>query len=1546
MDSKIHMFPRQDLKGCNMAKSKHTNKQKVNRPSTRMRGVKTPGVQTGKVDVIKEKTSKQLTQGSTVPSGRYAGLPRNAGMLLDPGLHNISPWMTSSMPAYHTSYSSGQDFMTATRDIPPYFIMMNEQNGGMLYWPVTLREKYEWYRYFCYYLRQDAPAQVLMSDGVTKSISDISIGDEIITGAGTIRRVSETFQFQVEQNKSVRIKSWCLQHPTMVTHNHPLYILRKENVKQADGEHSLGEKIFNPQWVVAEDIRVGDYVLMSPYKPVKLSNLTPEQARFLGYYAAEGSIVWGYRCIGTDKDGDGNGWKWHQEKVKVPVGVCFTLHKDEKDTLGKKILSLAKSVFGIDGRIVHERGNSIEILVNGRNVGEFCNLHVGSGSEDKKLSKDLLDSTVESKKEFLLGYAEGDGHQYQDNRNKGKILIATVSENLASQVQTLAISAGIMCRIAKYNRGEDDKGWNSKSWIWHITIPSWSANDLISSSEKWVRQDTREDQRCAFFINGYAAFKIREISYSEETDTVYNIGIDAEGDEQSFVCNGIVSHNSRTDAYVGRALELMSDLPMSKISLNMPKMDDKPELREEIKRFFEDMCDKLQLFDKMQSILWEYNMIGNCLLPSSKVYTPDGEMPISEIREGDLVSTQSGEYHKVSKTMRRKVRENLVSLSIAKLPEDFVCTKEHPILVCRGKDDVFIKASEIRRGDRVALWRSAKDSDVEHIDITNEWRSGRFDWKYDSVDVSENPNSYNVMASYTTRQGNTQGVLELRNILLSWLGSLKEPVCLTCEELSEKLGIDDFVRLRTIAYYLRSKGIIKTERTSKGRMGGSSIRWFPVDSNMPLTEHVDERKWEKVFSSSIKSVDINNDFMYLLGFWLGDGWLWKYDHNAKSYRAFDIVMCKKSPIRERVISAAESVFGTDNVEITTGSLAGDDGNLHIVVNDSLFCEWWGTEFGDCCENKKIPEWVVLLPSEKLKMLLAGLVDSDGSVCETPNKGHTLAICTTNRKLANSIFRIGLKSGIPFSFRSNIPNFKIDGSPAKMVNILGISCDDKIALLSGSEKVRGSDLQPEESRSPNTPWTEAGGVFYAKVVDVSETFYSGYVYNIEVENEHTYCADNVQTHNCFAFMEWDEKEKKWTRICMLPPEEVHVFSYPFTDYSRIEYRPQFLVRMISAYKENGTAANDEQRTMMENIPQDVIDSISERGFLVMDSDPMIGGKPGSFVHHFARRRSPYMDLGASVLERVLVPLLIKEHYKYVQLGVSSRNMTPKNIIWSPNLSPASTDDLRTQVDLSYLDPEYSIVTNYEVHWDQIGAESRLIDLTSEYEWIENQIFAGLGVTRELLTGEGTYTGNRVTIEILNTIFLLVRNMLQNFVENRVFLPVAEAKGWFETDKNGIKKYWYPKLGFNRLTIRDNQEVFESLFQLYQKGSLPVDIIYELFNLNTEDIHTKIHGELFTVKDPNFNRVTEAISADVGRSIAEETDIVARVAKYLNLEMKPEPEPEPEQQSQEDSFGEPLGDEMGSSEYSTTEQPEPTSESEEIIPEDNPSVDDLVIEESNP
>lgn len=382
-------------------------------------------------------------------------------------------------------------------------------------------------------------------------------------------------------------------------------------------------------------------------------------------------------------------------------------------------------------------------------------------------------------------------------------------------------------------------------------------------------------------------------------------------------------------------------------------------------------------------------------------------------------------------------------------------------------------------------------------------------------------------------------------------------------------------------------------------------------------------------------------------------------------------------------------------------------------------------------------------------------------------------------------------------------------------------------------------------------------------------------------------------NSYAFCEFDEEKKEWAKIIILPPEELVVSKFPMSDNAKVQYKPEILNSILGRlsisvtdeedYERLVRSLPDDERAVMSNIPFDLVKQLVENnGVLVMDTDPFSGDgdcKVGSFVHHFTEKRHDYYDIGTSPLECVLIPLLMKEHYKYTQLSLASRNMTPRNKICAPEVGQEELEMLRQEVDMSMLNPDYTIVTNYDWSWELIGAENRLIDLSREYQVIEEQFFAGLGITKEILTGEGMYSGSKISVELLNTRYLFKREILCNFVEEQLFMPMAEENGFYEVDEWGNKTYFYPRLSFTRLSIRDNSEVFDSLFQLYQKGSIPVDIILDLFNLDADEVHEKLKQDMFTVKDAAYNDMLRNIYSDLATNIVENTDLADQVIDYV-------------------------------------------------------------------
>ena len=73
----------------------------------------------------------------------------------------------------------------------------------------------------------------------------------------------------------------------------------------------------------------------------------------------------------------------------------------------------------------------------------------------------------------------------------------------------------------------------------------------------------------------------------------------------------------------------------------------------------------------------------------------------------------------------------------------------------------------------------------------------------------------------------------------------------------------------------------------------------------------------------------------------------------------------------------------------------------------------------------------------------------------------------------------------------------------------------------------------------------------------------------------------------------------------------------------------------------------------------------------------------------------------------------------------------------------------------------------------------------------------------------------------------------------------------------------------------------LFNLYAKGSLPVDIIYEFLSIDPEDATRKLEDNLFTVKDSKFNEMLSNLYNSVGEWMIANTDLGKKLTKGLQL-----------------------------------------------------------------
>ncbi len=357
---------------------------------------------------------------------------------------------------------------------------------------------------------------------------------------------------------------------------------------------------------------------------------------------------------------------------------------------------------------------------------------------------------------------------------------------------------------------------------------------------------------------------------------------------------------------------------------------------------------------------------------------------------------------------------------------------------------------------------------------------------------------------------------------------------------------------------------------------------------------------------------------------------------------------------------------------------------------------------------------------------------------------------------------------------------------------------------------------------------------------------------------------------------------WTAIRVLPPEQVHMESFPFTDEKLVELIPDSKTKDVVNRADMG---DESAMRVVKSMPEGVVNAIREGSNIPLNTDP----DAGSFVHYMARKKSQYEPRGHSMLERCLRILVYRDKLRQAQTSIASRHMTPIRIVSAADMSAADTDALRDQVDLALQDPDYSIITNFDVNWNEMGSQGRLLELSSEYEMTDRQMYAGLGVTESLLSGESSYSGDRINLEVINTRYMLLREVLQDMVEDNMLRPMCRRMGFIETDDEGNETVICPALSFTRLALRDNSDTFDALFNLYQKGSLDVDVILELLNIDPHTTREKLKRDVFTFNDSKFNDVLGGIYSEAGRALAENSDVVQKIAETLGLKYaKPQAE----------------------------------------------------------
>lgn len=257
---------------------------------------------------------------------------------------------------------------------------------------------------------------------------------------------------------------------------------------------------------------------------------------------------------------------------------------------------------------------------------------------------------------------------------------------------------------------------------------------------------------------------------------------------------------------------------------------------------------------------------------------------------------------------------------------------------------------------------------------------------------------------------------------------------------------------------------------------------------------VEENGTGRFSVTQCKDTKVTEDVAWALGLWFAEGS--KSINKNKKPNGLRITM--GTPFRDsvekwlKIITENFSVNG--NIYESKVMRNGKECSwINANVNSVQLSQWFTEQFGSGCKEKNVTEWLKNLPRNVLVKFLEGFYLGDG------NKTKDIQSFTiSNPKLAMSLYEIGLRCG----YR------------------MGLQMQEKAGKLSTTSHVYRVNIYDNQGKINLSVNNARSGIkfsdgnrycpFSIKKLDHNET-----VYDITVEEDHSFSVSGVVVHNCFG-----------------------------------------------------------------------------------------------------------------------------------------------------------------------------------------------------------------------------------------------------------------------------------------------------------------------------------------------------------------------------------------------------------------------------------------------
>lgn len=348
---------------------------------------------------------------------------------------------------------------------------------------------------------------------------------------------------------------------------------------------------------------------------------------------------------------------------------------------------------------------------------------------------------------------------------------------------------------------------------------------------------------------------------------------------------------------------------------------------------------------------------------------------------------------------------------------------------------------------------------------------------------------------------------------------------------------------------------------------------------------------------------------------------------------------------------------------------------------------------------------------------------------------------------------------------------------------------------------------------------------------------------------------------FPFGQFNESEGMWENFTLLNPDFVNINSSIFAGQEQIEMIPDDTMTSIVANGPSGTLGD-----LYRQFPEDIIMQVRQGKNIALDN---------RLVSHITHKASPYETWGTPLMMRCFKTLIYKDKLRQAQDAIANRHIMPLRVakIGTPGEPMPTQDDIDSFRDTLLEgegDPNYFLVYHYGLSFEYVGSTGKILPLNTEFDFIQQELMTGLGITQAMLNGDGSgYSQAQVGAEALARRYASYRLRLESWIRQHVYKPVAETQGFYRP-KNGTgaiaSKYMtasekkravankemeliIPKLLWQKQDLTSNQTAMTFIQNLRDKGLISMTTVLPLLSLDPETEKRNLEAERGTVFDEN-------------------------------------------------------------------------------------------------